>query len=347
MKKSTLLFLLIVWYSFINAQSITFVSERTGKPLPQVSVFGKDGSISAYSDVGGKINKQSLKPDQEKFQLVYKNIPVDTLSYSDFDQPVIKISDRVTKIDPVPVKSHKTGKYTYVTGNFNTYITLNNTVNGYADGIIRYIFNSKTKKLKAIRIQQYRVFRLPKSELNLKKSSSWEFSAFMQVPDVKWVGNVDQYKKSKNMVYQEVKSMKSDKIEIKDVQYPEKDIAFLGYHFLYTRNIINITYNKDSRKTLEDLLEYNQNRSIKLKYKNELNYNILHIYANFYPTSFESGDRKDDHKVKFDINGSYYTSKYWEDPSFPDMNHVLDSFLKRDLTEQKNTHSTNTIKHTT
>jgi len=347
MEKSTLFFLLIIWYSFVNAQSITFVSEKTGKPLPKVSVLGKDGSISAYSDDHGTIDKQSLKRDQEKFQLVYKNIPLDTLSYSDFDQPVIKINDQVTEVDPVPVKNHKTGKYIYVTGNFNTYTTLNNTVNGYADGIVRYIFNSKTKKLKAVRIQQYRIFKLPKSELNLKKSSSWEFLAFMQVPDIKWVGNVDQYKKSKNMVYQEVKSRKIDKIEIKDVQYPEKDIAFLGYHFLYARNIINITYNRDSRKTLEDLLEYNQNRSMKLKYKSEPNYNILHIYANFYPTSFDSGDHKDDHKIKFDLDRSYYTSKYWEDPSFPDMRTVLDSFQKGDLTEQKNTHSTNKIKHTT
>ncbi|MDQ1098358.1 MULTISPECIES: hypothetical protein [Chryseobacterium] len=347
MKKSTLLFLLIVWSSLINAQSITFVSERTGKPLPKISVLGKQGHILASSDIDGTIDKQSLKPDQEKFQLVYKNIPIDTLSYSDFDQPVIKINDQVTEIDPVPVKNNKSGKYIYVTGNFNTYTTLNNTVNGYADGIVRYIFNSKTKKLKAIRIQQYRIFRVLKSELNLKKSSSWEFSTFMQVPDIKWVGNVDLYKKSKNMVYQAVKSSKSDKIEIKDVQYPEKDIAFLGYHFFYARNIINIAYNKDSRKTLEDLLEYNQNRSIKLKYKNEPSYNILHIYANFYPTSFDSGDHKDDHKVKFDLDRSYYTSKYWEDPSFPDMQTILNSFQKGDLKEQQNTDSTNTIKHTT
>lgn len=104
MKKSTLLLLMITLYSLINAQRITFVSERTGKPLPKVSVFGKDGSISAYSDDRGTIDKQSLKPDQEKFQLVYKSIPIDTLSYSDFDQPVIKINDQLTEIDPVPVK---------------------------------------------------------------------------------------------------------------------------------------------------------------------------------------------------------------------------------------------------
>lgn len=54
MKKNLLLLFLTILVNFVNAQSITFVSEKTNKPLPKVSVFGKDGSILAYSDIDGK-----------------------------------------------------------------------------------------------------------------------------------------------------------------------------------------------------------------------------------------------------------------------------------------------------
>lgn len=347
MKKSTLLLLMITLYSLINAQRITFVSERTGKPLPKVSVFGKDGSISAYSDDRGTIDKQSLKPDQEKFQLVYKSIPIDTLSYSDFDQPVIKINDQLTEIDPVPVKKNRSRKYIYVTGYFNTYTALNNTVNGYADGIITYIFDYKTKKLKASRIEQYRVFRLPKTDWDERKFPSWLYAVYMHVPQVRWVGNIDKYRKDETTVFQKLKSGERDEIEVKEGRLQEKDFALLGYHFFDVKTVTKIAYTQNSQKQLENLIEYNEKASMKLKYKSEPNYNMLNVQANFYPTSFDSGDHKDDHKVKFDLDRSYYTSKYWEDPAFPDMQTVLNSFQKGDLKEQQNMNSTHTIKHTT
>ena len=112
MKTKLFLYILSFLYSFISAQTITFVSEKkVVLPLPVVSVFGKDGTILAYSDIEGKIDKQSLSPSQEKFQLVYNNFPVATLSYSDFDQPIIKINDQVKEIETVVIKNNKPAKY--------------------------------------------------------------------------------------------------------------------------------------------------------------------------------------------------------------------------------------------
>lgn len=51
------------------------------------------------------------------------------------------------------LQTEDSAKYLYVKGNFNIYATLNNTINGYADGIITYIFDRKTKKLKSTRIE--------------------------------------------------------------------------------------------------------------------------------------------------------------------------------------------------
>ncbi|WP_228413860.1 hypothetical protein [Chryseobacterium sp. CH21] len=164
--KFVLYSLFIFLFSCIQAQTITFVSEKTNQPLPRVSVFGKDGNILAYSDIDGKIDKQTLSPVQEKFQLVYNNFPVATLSYSDFDQPIIKLNDQVKEIETVVIKNNKPARYIFIKGNFNAYVTVNNKLNSYADGIVTYIFDNKTKKLKSTNVEQYRVFRLtdPKNE---------------------------------------------------------------------------------------------------------------------------------------------------------------------------------------
>ncbi len=37
---------------------------------------------------------------------------------------------------------------------------MNNRLNSYTDGIITYVFDNKTKKLKSTNIQQYRIFYL-------------------------------------------------------------------------------------------------------------------------------------------------------------------------------------------
>lgn len=160
MKKNILLLFLIILVNFINAQSITFISEKTNKPLPKISVFGKDGSIVAYSDIDGKIDKQSIKPDQEKFQLIYDNMSVATLSYADFDKEIIKVDDRIKDIERVIIKNNKPAKYIFVKGNFNSYVTVNNKLNCYTDGIITYIFDNETKKLKSADVEQYRAFRI-------------------------------------------------------------------------------------------------------------------------------------------------------------------------------------------
>lgn len=195
MKKNLLLLFLTVVVNFVNAQSITFISEKTNKPLPKVSVFGKDGSILAYSDIDGKIDRQYIKPDQEKFQLIYDNMSVATLSYADFDKEIIKVDDRVKDIERVVIKNNKPAKYIFVKGNFNTYVTVNNKLNCYTDGIITYIFDNKTKKLKSANVEQYRAFRIEDKNVDKKLTASFDYGKMMNVPEMKDVGNIQEYKK--------------------------------------------------------------------------------------------------------------------------------------------------------
>jgi hypothetical protein len=336
MKKIHFVYLLFILISvFTNAQVITFVSEKNNNPLPRVSVFGKDGSILAYSDIDGKIDKQSLSPAQEKFQLVYNNFLVATLSYSDFDQPVIKINDQVKEIETVVIKNNKPAKYIFIKGNFNAYVTVNNKLNSYADGIVTYIFDNKSKKLKTTNVEQYRIFRLAESKNEKKETSKWDYSNSLELPKLKNVGNPEEYKTKRNTV-KELKGEHKDQIEITGAALQDKEFSFFGYRFYDIKTILNMSFEKGSEKTLKDFLEYNELVFVKLKHKSEPNYNQITLYTNFYPTELNFSNDNDIDKVKFDKDNSNYKTSYWQDSSFPNMQTIFSSFFKGDLKEQTN-----------
>jgi len=321
--------------SFIQAQTITFVSEKNNIPPPRVSVFGKDGTILAYSDIEGKIDKKLLSPSQEKFQLVYNNFPVATLSYSDFDQSVIKINDQVKEIETVVIKNSKPAKYIFIKGNFNAYVTVNNKLNSYADGIVTYIFDNKTKKLKSTHVEQYRVFRMAESKNEKKETSSWDYGNSLNLPKLKNVGNPEEYKNSKNTI-RELKGDRRDQIEVTGGILQEKEFSFFGYRFYDIRTILNMSFEKGSEKTLKDFLEYNELVFVKLKHKSEPEYNQISVYNNFYPTELSFNNDNDIEKVKFDKDNSNYKTPYWQDASFPNMQTIFSNFFKGDLKEQPN-----------
>ncbi|MCI3938853.1 hypothetical protein MQX03_16760 [Chryseobacterium aahli] len=336
MKKTQLLSLLfILLLNFVSAQTTTFLSEKTNQPLPKVSVFGKDGSIVAYSDIDGKIERKTLTPSQEKFQLVYENISLGAFSYAELVKDVVKLNDRVKDIEAVVIKNNKPAKYVLVKGNFNAYVTLNNKLNCYVDGIVTYVFDNKTKKVKSTNIEQYRIFRLEGAKNEKKEMSSWDYNSFLDLPKLKSVGNIEEYKQ-KNTKVKELKGTTKDEIEITGEALQEKEFAFFGYRFFDVRGIINISYEKDSKKTLRDLLESNEIAFIKLKHKTEPDYNQVIVYRNFHPTELDFSDKNDVEKVKYDKNVSNYKTKYWQDASFPNMQTIFSTFFKEDLKEKEN-----------
>jgi hypothetical protein len=333
MKKNHILSLLFVLlFSFTYAQTITFISEKTNQPLPKVSVFGKDGNILAFSDIDGKIDKQFIKPDQEKFQLVYDNFSIATLSYSDFDKDVIKINDHIKDIEAVVIKNNNPAKYILIKGNFNAYVTQNNRLKSYADGIVTYIFSNTTKKLKSINVEQYRIFTLQNDGWQQSHSG---YTGGLEIPRLKYLGNPDEYKTGKNNI-KELKGDKSDQIEIIDRTGSEKGTSFLGITMYDYKKIINISFEKESGKTLRNFLEYSDVRSMKTKYKEKPDHDQLVLYNNFYATEFSFSNDDDIKKVKFNSSSSNYQTSYWQDPSFPNMQPVFSSFFKKDLKEEPN-----------
>ncbi|ASK31374.1 hypothetical protein CEY12_15230 [Chryseobacterium sp. T16E-39] len=328
-----ILFTLIL--NLTHAQTITFVSEKDNKPLPRVSVFGKDGSILAYSDIEGKIDKKTLDPTQEKFQLIYDNFSVASLSYAELDHDVIKINDRIKEIEPVIIKNNKPAKYIFIKGNFNSYVTVNNKLNAYADGIITYIFDNKSKKLKSTNVQQYRIYRLEDPKNEKKHTSSWDYGNSLNLPKLKHIGNPEEYK-TRMTAIKELKGERKDQIEISGGLLQEKEFAFLGFRFYDLRTILNLSFEQGSSKTLKDFLEYNELNFIKLKHKSEPNFNQIIAYSNFYPTEFSFENNNDIEKVRYDKDNSNYQTKFWQDASFPNMQTIFSNFFKGDLKEQLN-----------
>lgn len=335
MKRNYLLLTLFLFlFSFIQAQTITFVSEQTNKPLPKVSVFGKDGSILAYSDIDGKIDKQSIAPSQEKFQLVYNNFPVATLSYSELNHDVIKINDQVKEIETIVIKNSKPAKYIVIKGNFNAYVTVNGKLNSYADGLVTYIFDNKTKNLKSANVEQYRVFRLVEPKNEKKETSSWDYGNSLKIPKLKNVGNPEEYKTKRNTI-KELKGDRKDQIEVTGAALQEKEFSLFGFRFFDIITILNMSFEKGSEKNLRDFLEYNEVAFVKLKHKSEPNYNQIILYNNFYPTELDFSNNNDIESVKFDKEKSNYKTQYWQDTSFPNMQTIFSSFFKDDLKEQE------------
>ena len=337
MKKLLLLqVILVLAIQVFNAQSITFVSERNSKPLSKVSVFGKNGNLLAQSDIDGKIDKQTLNPPQEKYEIVYNNMSVATLPYSDFEKDQIKVNDRVKDIQPVVISS-KPAKYIYLKGYFNTYVVLNSKLTCYVDGVVTYIFDNKSKKIKNTDIQQYRVFRLINPEHDKKQVSTWEYKNFLKIPDIKDAVNIES---SKNY-YKTFKELDGDQkyeIEMHREFLQENEFSFFGFRLFNMKIIKNIVYKQGSQKTIKDLLECNEIHSCNVKHKTESAYNSVVAYKNFYPTEFSFNNDKGSENVKLDVDHSDYQTKFWQDPSFPNMQSIFSSYFKNDLIEKENKH---------
>jgi len=328
------LFTLLI--NFFNAQTIRFISEKTGQPLPKVIVFGKEGNILATSDIDGKIENTSLQLEQENFLLVYDNIYIAELSFREINRDVVKLNDRVKDIEQVVIKNNKPSKYVLVKGNFNAYVTLNGNLNCYIDGIATYVFDNNTKKLKTKHVEQYRIFRLENASREEKETTTWDYYGFLDLAALKNVGNIQEYK-NKNAVIRELNSKIKDEIEISGNALQEKELSLLGYRLYDIRGLINHTYEKDSDKILRNFLESNEISYIKLKHKSEPNYNQVIIYKNFQPTELDYSNSDDvTTKVKLNKNRSNYTEKYWQNPSFPNMQTIFSSFFKEDLKEKEN-----------
>lgn len=327
--KTKLTILLLILMNILNAQSIQFLSKTTDQPLPKVSVLGKDGSILAYSDIEGKINRDVITQDQEEFQLIYDNESIAKLPYSAFEKSIIKLNDRVKDIEPVIIKKGDQAKYIHVTGNFTTYVTLDQRLNCYADGIVTYIFDRESGKLKSKNVLQYRVFEYKNATNDQKKVATYDYNAFLEIPNLKSAGNYKTYKKT-NKSFKELKGIDNDILE-QNLGGDDHVLSLFGYKISFKGYRKNIAFTKNSDKTIQDILNYNEVKKIEVKHKTEENFTDVTSYENFYVTEVDYNNDKKLKNVSFKKNKSNFTEKYWDNPYFPNLQIVFSSYFRDDL----------------
>ena len=335
MKKiASLLFLFFIIISY--AQNVTIISEISRKPLPKVTVFAKNGNILATTDNEGKFDRSAVEPKQEGYQLVYNNSVIADLNYQDFQKDIIEVNDKTRLIEQVVMKKSKPAKYIYLHGNFNSYLTINNKLNCYADGIITCIFDNKTKKLKSSRVEQYKVYVMEEAEEDRKKVATLVYDNMLDVPKLKNLSRIDELKEKKNLKYKELSGNNKDEIEFLTEVLQDKEFSLFGYRFIDLKGIISMAFEKSGPKTIKTFLEYNEIEYTKIKHISESEYNQFIAYSNFYPTelSFENEDAAE--KVKFRKENSNYSTSYWDQEDFPNMLNVFIGYFGNDMKEMPN-----------
>lgn len=330
---TTILFFCVGALTF--AQSIQFISSKTGDPLSKVSVFNKNGDLLTSSDIEGKISKDELLPIQDSYILVYEGYTIANLKNSDFDAEIIKLTDRITSIDAVIIQKKGKAKYIYVRGNFNVYMTVNKQLNVYADGIATYIFDNSTKKLKSAKIEQYRSFLKEAKDSDRKKVATTVFQSFLELPNLEDSGKMNDAKYREKNHFKEIETTDKTKMQVFEKFLQEKDFGIFGYRFFDFQYLKDIEYTKSS-KNLKDLVGYSQRMFFKLKHKSEPEFNQLIGYSNFIPSEISFGDNDNLPKIKLNPKQSFYHYEYWKAKGFPNMQPTFANFFKDSLEEQPN-----------
>lgn len=329
----TLLALFLI--GLLNAQQISIISENSQKPIPKVIIFGKNGNILTTTDIDGKFNREALEPKQDAYQLVYNNTIIADLSYQDISKEMVYVNEKTKDIDAVVIKG-KPSKYVYLTGNFNTYVTINSKLNAYADGIVTYVFDNKTKKYKSTKVEQYRVYIMENALENRKQVATMVFDNILTVPKLKNLSRIDELIAKKNLKFKEVSEASKDEMEFTGEIFQEKEFSFFGYRFFDIRSILNMSFEKAKERNIKSFLEYNEIAYLKLKHKSEPEYNQFITYSNFYPLEMSFHNDVAIDKVKFKRDNSQYTTKFWEQEGFPDMLPVFNQYFKGNMKEMPN-----------
>lgn len=320
----------------LPAQTIQFISAKSGEPLSKVTVLDEKGAVLASSDISGKIQKETLLPVQQKYILIYENYTIGYLNEKDVNSEIIRLNDRVSNIEAVTIKNNKKAKYLYVRGNFNVYLTNDKNLNVYADGIVTYVFDNQTRKLKSSRLEQYRSFLKSDQKLDRKNLGTAVFDSFLEIPDLSDAGRMNEIKTESKNDYKEVETADRTKMEYKVQNLQKKDFAFLGYRFYDFNYLDALSFSKGS-KNLRDFQEYYQTSTIKMKHKSEPEYHQLVTYSTFIPTEISFGDTDDIPKITLKPKKSFYTFQFWKANGFPNMQPVFSTFFEDSLKEQPNT----------
>ena len=318
----------------VSAQTLKLVSATSGEPLANVSFFSAKGELFTTSDIEGIVQREALLPAQETYILIHDSYKIATVSAKDLDSGTLKLKDRITEIAPVIVSNRK-AKYMTVRGPFNVYLTVNKEFNVYADGIATYVYDSNTKKVKDLYIEQYRSFTRKNEKEDRKKVASLVYTGFLKLPELERVGKMQEQKTNPKSKYKEISKNGYTMMQFNSAGLQDKPFTIFGYSFydfIYNRTV---SFTEGSLN-LRDFTSYTEQLDFKLKHKSEPDFHQMVKYATFIPQEIGFTDKPQPTKVRLDPAKSFYNERYWEETGFPNMQPVFSSFSGQGLNEGPN-----------
>ncbi|QOW11139.1 hypothetical protein Q73A0000_12605 [Kaistella flava (ex Peng et al. 2021)] len=331
--------LTILFALFINAQNITVV-DTNSKPLANVLVFDKDGNLLSKTDIEGNFDKKSIEPLQSSYIFKQENANEDAINSKEFTNDTIVLNNRVVQIPEVIISTISNPNYVVIRGYFNNYITLNNKLNCYVDGIVEYTFDYKTKEYINSNIIEYRTFVLKEKSNEGKEVSTFSFDTMVRIPELEKITQLDKLKDKKDVVFKTYIDVENDKTNVQytSLRLQDKVVKLFGYLFTEGSSVSMFSFSKTKNYDLIRNLDYfNHTYQINLKHKTEENYNAFKGYSNFYPEKvYYLKDKKKNDKIKLNRNKSSYSDNYWKNSVLESTYNTFSNFFKTDLVEQPN-----------
>jgi hypothetical protein len=303
---------LIMVFPYSYSQQIKIVNNKNNLPLCDVLIFDLKENFKAKTSIEGTLEKSKLADIGANFVVSYKTTFIDTLSLSDIKNDTIRLFLDKIYLDEVVVKNRgkKSNKFT-IEGYFNSYLTNNNQITEFVEGIVQYFFDSKSKKYKGKNVLQYRIFKLDEklNPVNRKNTATYIFNNF-KLPEIKQIYDMEEIRVNKKYNFKEIELENSSKrISFRKNIYENKTLNLFGYSFSNLIETTNISFN--SNKIIpEDIEFYNFSESFLFKRKSEKDFNTYSSYSNFYPISIVFSDDFETNGVKIKKNHSCYHSDF-------------------------------------
>jgi hypothetical protein len=310
--KTLYFFALIMMMPYSYSQEIKIVNGKNNSPLSDVIIFDLKGNFKAKTSIEGTFDKKIVQAIGDRFVINYKTTYIDTISISEIKNDVIAINLDKIYLDEVVVtnRNKKSNKF-ILEGYFNSYLTNNNQMTGFVEGIVQYFFDSKSKKYKGKNILQYRIFILDEKSnpITKKNTSTYIFKNF-KLPEIKQIYQTEEIREDGKSNFKEIVLDNSSKrISYQKKILENKSFSLLGYTISNMVELTNISFYTD-QIIPEDIESYNFSESYLFKHKSEKDFNTYSSYSSFYPINITYTDKFESNGVKINKEYSNYHSGF-------------------------------------
>ena len=333
MKTKAIFFALFV-LNFLYSQKIKFTSIEKQNTIEGILIINKSGEYITKTDINGEVDKNLI---EDKFYILsHPTLNTDTLFVDKISNNEYKVHQIKEMKIPEIVINNSTKDYIISRGFFNSYVTNNGEFNIYIDGIIEYVFDRKTNNLKDSNVIEYRSFYVEdaKEKTNRKEASTFVFDNLVKLPNLSFFEEIKNNNEKITKKYNET----SDEsiFQFSASKLTDKELKFLGYTFTDVQRL-EIVNCKGENAKINNILNFSDTNSIKIKHKSEQDFSKIITISNYYPKEIIYKNKDELSKgVKFKRDISNFKTNYWQNEAISSVFEFLSSKFKENFKQSKN-----------